>query len=965
MELRSALAVALGALCFGGLHAALPTPAPVADHPAPTAADDPSPARTTRFFRPMPTENWTGEGAEARNKKERKAWMRELHRAPPDVDYEALETANGLAQIAKRNAIAEERAARNAIPRSGDWTERGSSNQAGRMHVALHSPDQSTLWAGSAKGGIWRRPVDSTSSAWTAIGDNLYGGAHHLLVLDAGAGPDLVVAATDGGLIHRSTDDGASWQEPTGMPWRWGIRRLLATGDGIFLVIEEANWEGWSLWRSTDEAASFTMIRDLDDYQGDVWSPRTGSDHLYLVDDGDLLLSTNGGDDWTTVGTIGASDRAEITGSEAGAPTLYVVLDENRLHRSDDAGASWESKHDVSDYWSSLNASILDADLVVWGGVEVHRSDDGGDSFDIVNAWGEYYDDIETNLHADIPGLDVVLDDQGDELWYISTDGGLYHSTDGLETVANLSLDGLRVSQYYSTLTSTANPNHIAAGAQDQGYQLSYVVEDGLVAFDQILSGDYGHLTSGDGTHGYVFACYPTFVLAQIGEDAPELGYIDFPEGESQAWLPPMAADPDAPSNFFFAATHLYYYTNVAGTYDWTHEQWSARDFGVGEGEYISAVTFSPLHADRGWLATNHGRLFSSTNKGVTWTPASADGPVAHYFYGHALVASRLDADTVYVGGSGYDGPAVWRSTDGGDTWDPWGEGLPATLVYSLAEATGDGGEMFAGTETAAYRRDPGAEAWVDITEDAAPVTIYWSAEALPDEPTIRFGTYGRGIWDYTFDPSCGAGVDDDGDGADCLVDCDDDDPNVYPGAAEVCDGVDTDCDPESPDEDDGDGDGWLACGDDCDDTRRTVHPGADETCNGRDQDCDGLIDEDAVDATVFHIDADGDGFGDPGEVVAACEEQEGYVLNVDDCDDSDPEIHPDAEEICGDGRDNDCTGGDEACPPVPDEEDGCEDCSASTAGGDRGPPLWSLLLLGALARRRRTSGPPRGPIAL
>ena len=75
-------------------------------------------------------------------------------------------------------------------------------------------------------------------------------------------------------------------------------------------------------------------------------------------------------------------------------------------------------------------------------------------------------------------------------------------------------------------------------------------------------------------------------------------------------------------------------------------------------------------------------------------------------------------------------------------------------------------------------------------------------------------------------------------------ADCDDSDPETYPGAPDPCDGIDQACDGIG-DEGDGDGDGHLACGDDCDDTDPLIHPGAEEICdNGVDDDCDLRIDE-------------------------------------------------------------------------------------------------------------------------
>ena len=93
----------------------------------------------------------------------------------------------------------------------------------------------------------------------------------------------------------------------------------------------------------------------------------------------------------------------------------------------------------------------------------------------------------------------------------------------------------------------------------------------------------------------------------------------------------------------------------------------------------------------------------------------------------------------------------------------------------------------------------------------------------------------------------------------------------------------------------------------DCDDNNPNVNPAAAEICDGLDNNCDGNVDE-GFSSDTYYLDNDGDGYGDPMESFFTCAPDENMVLDNTDCDDGSPNSYPGAPEIC-DGLDNNCDG--------------------------------------------------------
>ena len=123
---------------------------------------------------------------------------------------------------------------------------------------------------------------------------------------------------------------------------------------------------------------------------------------------------------------------------------------------------------------------------------------------------------------------------------------------------------------------------------------------------------------------------------------------------------------------------------------------------------------------------------------------------------------------------------------------------------------------------------------------------------------------------------------------------------------------------------------GYVEDATDCDDAYDTVFPGATEVCDDLDNDCDGLVDDDDTDVDLstqrsFYPDTDGDGFGVPEGAIEGCRLPSGYSTEATDCNDDDVAINPDATEVC------DELDVDEDCDELSDDADPSVDPATAT----------------------------------
>ncbi len=735
---------------------------------------------------PKPTNGQTivKDGEEEGHGDRRRAWIELMHKSAPGTNWRQLEYETQMQKqreragnISLRNDCTGEVLAGGLV--KGQWQERGSSNQAGSVSELEYDPAADVIWLRSAGGALWK--THRTELNWEVVNQYFNFTDGMLQFIETANGRRLL--ANISRVPHYSDDDGETWVSAQGIAHNssWGnVHSSTVLDDTLntyYTISKPDYWDNLKLYKSTDKGENFHPVKTFTNHEFDrfkLCSPEQNND-LFLVEKtgngaGKFYQLNTETDELTLLNPEGGfsfgNSRANLAAWASDTTTIFYAYSDienqgRQVWRSDDLGVTWTAQGQLAEGPWSVGLYVLPSnpDKLLMGAVECFTSEDAGETWEKVNDWWAYYDDIEGQLHADIMNIREFQTATGQDFLLISNHGGLTYSEEFMADQGNISLQDLNVAQYYSVRTDPLDANYVYAGSQDQGFQLSGTfldAEDGPEPFTQVISGDYGHITFANEGQS-LWTVYPggwvtCYEQAQTGN----LTYSYELDSENESvWLPPLASLSNSPENVIYMAggnidggpgSYLIKLTGInfgveAEQFDYDFKTESA-------GGEVSAIGLAPSDPDRIYTATTNGRFFATINGGENWEQTVNFLPGGHYLYGQKILVSPSNPDLVYLAGSGYSSPAVYRSEDGGQNFNSMSAGLPQTLVFDLA-INEDESLIFAATEAGPYVYVAAENEWYDLAGECAPTQTYWSVEYIPTLRTARFGTYGRGIWDF------------------------------------------------------------------------------------------------------------------------------------------------------------------------------------------------------------------------
>ncbi len=681
------------------------------------------------------------------------------------------------------------------------WTSLGPGNIGGRTRALVIDPTNTArIFAAGVGGGVWRST--DTGNSWAPTDDLMANLAVCALVMDP-TNPNVLYAGTGEGFsnvdairgdgIFRSDDGAVTWTQLAFTSDNSDFHfcnSLAISDDGQVLLAATTT----GIFRSVD--AGQTWTRELAVAIGNLAFDPNDSDNAIAggLRNGRAYFSRNGGDTWqTATRPSNVSGRVQVCYAAADSSTVYasVQASPSQIWRSTNGGQTYASRNATSggqpaDFLGAQGwydnviwaGDPTNANLVIVGGIDLWRSTNGGNTLTPISTWWS-----DQSAHADHhaivaePGFDGVNNRRA----YFCNDGGVWR-TDDVTTVGNNASapftngwtnlnNGYGVTQFYYG-AGHIGTNTIIGGTQDNGtlryrpaqganWNEVWGGDGGDVASDprdaNVWYGEYTYLqifrntnggASADLANGYI--CGRRWNGAQwVWKPAPF--FIPDARNSRAQFIAPFELDPNTPDRLLGGGLSLWR-TDDATTANTPGggPSWASIKAPIGNSartHSITAIAIADGDSDVVVVGHANGDIYRSTNATAAnpqWVQIDTNGINVNRQC-LALTIDPNDHDLIYAAFGGFQTGNLWRSNDGGQSWNDISQGLPEAPIRDVSVHPQRSTWIYLATQVGLFASDDGGATWSPTNEGPANVAcrdLFWIGCRLVCV------THGRGMFE-------------------------------------------------------------------------------------------------------------------------------------------------------------------------------------------------------------------------
>ncbi|MDQ3052120.1 MAG: T9SS type A sorting domain-containing protein [Bacteroidota bacterium] len=669
----------------------------------------------------------------------------------------------------------------------GIWTLEGPGNIGGRINVILVHPTQpDTIFAGSATGGIFR--TYDGGASWEPIFDTQPFLAIGCLAFEPG-NPTTIYAGTGdpnisgfpfiGDGIWKSTDGGNAWSN-IGLTDQRIISKIVIDpfntnviyAGTMGLPFERNNERG--LYKSSDGGLTWNQVLFIDNESGIIdlvmnqdnsqilyaagWNRiRNNEESVIIGQAAKIYKTTDGGATWNImISDLPQSDMSRIglTISKNNPDILYAVyvdtdLEFGGIYKTTDGGQNWNLQNSngidpffmggFGWYFGRMEVNPANDNEIYVCGIDIYKSADGGNNFTQA--------DPNFDTHAD--KHDVFFLNSNEVL--LATDGGIYKTNNG--GASWIDFENIPNTQFYRVTSNPFIPGEYAGGTQDNGTVSGSA--SSINGWQRIFGGD-GFTIIYDPLDPNIF-----YVETQNGDiwatsDGGTFidyisGTIDFSDRRNWDMQYILSAHN---SNVLYTGTYRIYKNNSGPVDNWNPISPDLTDGIIFTPRFhtISTVAESPLNEDYLFAGTSDGNVWRSLNGGGTWDNITGTLPDR---YITSVKASPNDQNNLFVTVSGYKYnefiPHVFKSQNNGTTWMDISGNLPQIAVNDIVIYPGNDSVFFVATDGGVYATINGGQYWERVGSNMPVIAVY-DLEHDSQANKLIAGTHARSMMTYSVD---------------------------------------------------------------------------------------------------------------------------------------------------------------------------------------------------------------------